>query len=192
MIFKCHHHLCTSRSFSGPISIVESTKYFKRHIDSDLWCHNRYWIFDKHSEKNKLPPLPKAASKDMCTHNISAFWSSGLMFLYIKCGIIRRGSTFSCIYKPFQTLKITCFTYCVWCEEGTSHQLMWFLFCEFCDTGRSTSTLSKCIERKFSHVFNTVIRKTIINLFHKPPYTNHSSLILFRVSHNTSPLYINF
>lgn len=161
------------RSFSGPISIVESTKY------CDLWCHNRYWIFDKHSEKNKLPPLPKAASKDMlCTLNISAFWSSGLMFLYIKCGTILWGGTFSGIYKPFQTLKITCFTHCVWCEEGTSHQLMCFLFCEFFDTGRSTSTISKCVERKFSHVFNTVIRRTIINLFHTPPYMNHSSLIL--------------
>lgn len=42
---------------------------------------------------------------------------------------------------------------------------MSFLFWEFCDTGRSTSTISKCVERKFRHVFNTVIRRTIINLF---------------------------
>lgn len=155
MILKCHHHLCTSCSFSGPISIVESTKYFKRHIDSDLRCHNRYWIFDKHSEKNKLPPLPKAASKDMCTLNISTFWSSGLLLLYIKCGIIRWGGTFSGIYKPFQTLKITCSTYCESCEEGTSHQLMCSFFWEIFDTGRSTSTISKCVEWKFIQVFNT-------------------------------------
>lgn len=189
MILKCHHHLCTSCSFSGPISIVESTKYFKRHIDSDLRCHNRYWIFDKHSEKNKLPPLPKAASKDMCTLKMSAFWSSDLMLLYIKCGVIRWGGTFSCIYtyKPFQSLKITCFSYCVWCEEGMRHQLMCFLFREFGYTDRSTSTISKCVERKCSHVFNTVIRRTIINLFHMPPYMNHSSLILYRVSHNNPP-----
>lgn len=192
MILKCHHHHCTSWSFSGPISIVKSTKYFKRHIDSDLRCHNRYWIFDKHSEKNKLPPLPKAASKDMCTLKISAFWSSGLMLLYIKCRIIRWGGTFSGVCKPFQSLKITCFTYCVWCEEVTSHQLMSFLFREFCDTGRSTSTISKCVERKFRHVFNTVIRRTIINLFYTPPYMNHSSLILYRVSQTPPPHYINF